>query len=465
MAPNYDKLDFIFGTNWNRTVMQGLLESWQQGDFSNLPNIDLLTGVQLKGAYGAFSAETNTIYLSSDFLLNYAGNVSAIANVMLEEIGHAVDNMINSTDTPGDEGDLFQRVIQGVSITADELEVLRTENDMTTLNVNGRTLWVEQSNVHPFAGTSDGVVNIRTGPGTNNAIVGTLHLNQRVTFDAVATGTTHWDARERINDNRWFRIQGTNNWVSAAFITGNPSAIPPSPPPQPPVVSPPRNNIFTGTSDGVVNIRTGPGTNNAIVGTLHLNQRVTFDAVATGTTHWDARERINDNRWFRIQGTNNWVSAAFITGGPGTPPPIAPFPPSSNALMATPDWWSALQRGALTNQFRDVDGYFGAQCWDLVALVTGDRRHAATQWRAGSNVMSSRNIAPGTAIATFKGPNGTYQGHTAIFESYGVRNGVEGFWAWHQNFPTGSGIQRHFIPTNGNRALNNDAREYFIVLR
>lgn len=147
-----------------------------------------------------------------------------------------------------------------------------------------------------FRGVADGVVNVRSGPGTSNSIVGSLSTGSSRTFDAVARGTTHWDSREQRNDDRWFRIQGTNQWVSAAFITGNP--------------------LFTGTVDTTLNVRSGPGTSNSIVGSLSTGSSQTFDATTVGTTHWDTREGKNENRWFRIQGTDRWVSAAFITGNP-----------------------------------------------------------------------------------------------------------------------------------------------------
>jgi surface antigen len=147
-----------------------------------------------------------------------------------------------------------------------------------------------------FRGTSDGQLNVRSGPGTNSSIVGSLSLNSSRNFDAVSRSTTVWDSREQRNDDRWFRIQGTNQWVSGAFITGNP--------------------VFNGTADGSLNVRSGPGTNFPVVGSLATNNSRTFDATTVGTTHWDAREGKNENRWFRLQNTNQWVSAAFITGNP-----------------------------------------------------------------------------------------------------------------------------------------------------
>lgn len=147
-----------------------------------------------------------------------------------------------------------------------------------------------------FRGTVDGQLNVRSSPGTNSSIVGSLSPNTSRNFDAVSRSTTVWDAREQRNDDRWFRIQGTNQWVSGAFITGNP--------------------VFNGTADGSLNVRSGPGTNFPVVGSLATNNSRTFDATTVGTTHWDAREGKNENRWFRLQNTNQWVSAAFVTGNP-----------------------------------------------------------------------------------------------------------------------------------------------------
>ncbi|BBD55141.1 hypothetical protein NIES204_24420 [Planktothrix agardhii NIES-204] len=147
-----------------------------------------------------------------------------------------------------------------------------------------------------FRGTVDGQLNVRSSPGTNSSIVGSLSPNSSRNFDAVSRSTTVWDAREQRNDDRWFRIQNTNQWVSAAFITGNP--------------------LFNGATDGNVNVRSGPGTNFPVVSSLATNNSRTFDATTVGTTHWDAREGKNENRWFRLQNTDRWVSASFITGNP-----------------------------------------------------------------------------------------------------------------------------------------------------
>ncbi|QYO62715.1 hypothetical protein [Leptolyngbya sp. 7M] len=66
---------------------------------------------------GAFSAETNTIYLFEDFLSRHIDNPQAVAAVLLEEIGHSLDAQLNSTDTPGDEGAIFAALVQGHSLS------------------------------------------------------------------------------------------------------------------------------------------------------------------------------------------------------------------------------------------------------------------------------------------------------------------------------------------------------------
>ena len=488
-----NKMNQAFGDSFDTTVSDAIANQFAQGDFSDIPEIEILSAATMNGANGAFSEATNKIYLSREFVATNAGNVDAIAGVVLEETGHYIDSKINVKDAAGDEGDIFSRIVQGKEISASEFVALKAEEDTAIIRVGGKDILIEQSlpstneqwdrasgddtlfdgnlsngesspevqqvyrnlvrtilgrevsaqvrmtagyafdqsyrngfgkwhagidigapvgtpvraavggtlielqrnpeannravgiqgtdgnlwvyghlqnlsvpigsristgqqfasignpsaphlhlevqsntrtykvtngahpdqnfvlretmsplqafwqlggNVTPpppppssaFRGTVDAPVNIRSGPGTNFSIVGSLSTGNSRTFDSVARGTSHYDSREQRDDNRWFRIQGTNNWVSGAFITGNP--------------------LFNGSVDASVNVRSGPGTNFSIVGSLSTGNSQTFDATTVGTTHWDTREGRNENRWFRIQNTDRWVSAAFITGNP-----------------------------------------------------------------------------------------------------------------------------------------------------
>jgi len=443
------KMNLAFGENWDAAGAKALAEGWFHGDFSDIPSVKVVSSAEIGGANGAFATATDTIYLSKEFLARNAANPAAVADVLLEEIGHSVDARLNVTDAPGDEGAIFAAVVQGKELSKPEILALKSEDDTTTITLGGKTIFIEQSSpsefqinlnsanysrsgnkfvasnntggtylwctdfafgralekgllqnysglggqisghagawddqagswgrqalansfvvwdpnqggagsvghvgfvervnangsfviseanfgsaimsfnsrtINPgtnafnsakfvylsgnptpnpitpgtlFRGTVDGQVNVRSSPGTNSSIVGSLTPNTNRNFDAVSRSTTVWDAREQRNEDRWFRIENTNQWVSAAFITGNP--------------------VFNGTADESVNVRSGPGTNFPVVGSLGTNNSRTFDATTVGTTHWDAREGRNENRWFRLQNTDQWVSAAFITGNP-----------------------------------------------------------------------------------------------------------------------------------------------------
>jgi hypothetical protein len=56
-------------------------------------------------------------------------NPAAVADVLLEEIGHSVDARLNVTDSPGDEGAIFAAVVQGKELSEGELQGLKSEDD------------------------------------------------------------------------------------------------------------------------------------------------------------------------------------------------------------------------------------------------------------------------------------------------------------------------------------------------
>ncbi|MFM6157009.1 MAG: hypothetical protein ACKPE3_29110, partial [Sphaerospermopsis kisseleviana] len=60
--------DTAFGTQYNRSVAEILRLQWQAGDFSQLPEIEILDSSILGNANGAYASSTNKIYLSNSFL-------------------------------------------------------------------------------------------------------------------------------------------------------------------------------------------------------------------------------------------------------------------------------------------------------------------------------------------------------------------------------------------------------------
>ncbi|MDY7050444.1 MAG: Calx-beta domain-containing protein, partial [Microcystis panniformis WG22] len=130
-------------TSYDLVKATQLRQQWQSRDFSQLPEIEVLSDEVLGTANGSYSSSTNKIYLSASFL-NTASSATII-NVILEEIGHYVDAQINQVDSAGDEGAIFAELVRGNSLDVATLDALRAENDQKTIIVNGEIIQVEQN--------------------------------------------------------------------------------------------------------------------------------------------------------------------------------------------------------------------------------------------------------------------------------------------------------------------------------
>jgi uncharacterized protein YgiM (DUF1202 family) len=144
------------------------------------------------------------------------------------------------------------------------------------------------------------VLNIRSGPGTNYNIIGTVQKSDRV----VCIGANA--------DQSWIEIRradGFIGWCFAQYL--QPVNAPPPPPPPPIIVSPQYQVTAVG-----LNIRSGPGTSYSIAGTLKQN-----DIVAGLSANSDAS-------WIQIKrsdGLVGWCFAQYLT--PTNSPPSPPPPP------------------------------------------------------------------------------------------------------------------------------------------
>ncbi|WP_138498340.1 Calx-beta domain-containing protein [Nostoc sp. PA-18-2419] len=144
------KMASIFGGSRDLNRLQALSSSWAIGDFSQLPTIEVLPSNSMHGANGAFSEVTRTIYLSSDYLSQGLSNpdplTGGITGVLLEEIGHFVDTLINpGSDTTGDEGELFAATVMGLPLSNAEKLLINSEDDRGFVTINGKAIAVEQS--------------------------------------------------------------------------------------------------------------------------------------------------------------------------------------------------------------------------------------------------------------------------------------------------------------------------------
>jgi Ca2+-binding RTX toxin-like protein len=82
--------------------------------------------------------------------LNVASSESLV-KVILEEIGHYVDAQINPVDSAGDEGAIFASLVLGETLSTQELQALKAEDDTAYITLNGQQIQIEQQN---FTGTN-----------------------------------------------------------------------------------------------------------------------------------------------------------------------------------------------------------------------------------------------------------------------------------------------------------------------
>jgi Ca2+-binding RTX toxin-like protein len=173
-----------FGGGFDPLLLQELRQQWLVGDFSVIPNIEVLAGGELAGANGAYAAETDRIYLSADFLAT-AGAESVVA-VLIEEIGHRIDRLLNGhLDSAGDEGEIFSALVRGIDLSAEELAALKVQNDHAVIVVNGASIAVEENTFNGGSGNDTyggspnnddiygyGGSDVLSGAGGNDTIYG-----------------------------------------------------------------------------------------------------------------------------------------------------------------------------------------------------------------------------------------------------------------------------------------------------
>jgi len=140
-----DGINLAFGENWDAAGAKALAEEWYKGNFSDIPPLKFVSSAEIGSANGAFAATTDTIYLSKEFLARNVANPAAVADVLLEEIGHSVDSQLNVTDSPGDEGAIFGAIVQGKELSEGELQGLKSEDDTANVLFNGQVRSIEKA--------------------------------------------------------------------------------------------------------------------------------------------------------------------------------------------------------------------------------------------------------------------------------------------------------------------------------
>jgi hypothetical protein len=182
----------------NTEVADNLRQKWILGDFSQLPDIEIRSEAELNGANGGFSAYTNRIYLSREFLTQHSNSQTAITSVLLEEIGHFLDSKVNTFDAAGDEGAIFSALVRGKHLSTQQLQALRIENDLTTANIDGLPVVIEQSTAYTGTNLGQAVSSLST---FFKDLQGT---QQVLSFESVCELANNGSVIKRINAIRFF---------------------------------------------------------------------------------------------------------------------------------------------------------------------------------------------------------------------------------------------------------------------
>ncbi|MFM6860941.1 MAG: beta strand repeat-containing protein, partial [Dolichospermum sp.] len=198
----WNLFDTAFGTQYNRSGAEILRLQWLSGDFSQLPQIEILDSSILGNANGAYASSNNQIYLSANFVAT--STAEAISAVLLEEIGHFIDAHINLSDSAGDEGEKFSALVRGQNLTTQELGRINIENDWANITVDGKVIAVEQAapivlTVTTTADQNDG--SATGGLSLRDAIL-IANANPTTDYEIQLTGGTTYNLTSNgINEN------------------------------------------------------------------------------------------------------------------------------------------------------------------------------------------------------------------------------------------------------------------------
>ncbi|BAY97276.1 hypothetical protein NIES37_12140 [Tolypothrix tenuis PCC 7101] len=134
-----NQMQLAFGKGWDLQQATNLIKGIVNG--KSIPQIDILPieSLQAKGAYAG-----DSIYLAQELFSN-PEKPEALVSVLLEELGHYVDSHLNVQDSPGDEGAIFAQLVLNQPLQGEELLALKAEDDSAILNLNGKSILVEQA--------------------------------------------------------------------------------------------------------------------------------------------------------------------------------------------------------------------------------------------------------------------------------------------------------------------------------
>ncbi|MBD2495580.1 calcium-binding protein [Nostoc sp. FACHB-280] len=111
----WNLFETVFGNQYNHTAANNLHSQWQAGDFSQFPEIEIISNSVFDDNQTGYVGSTNKIYLSESFVST--ATPAAIKAVLLTEIGNFIHGVVQPTDTSGDKGAIFADLVLNNSST------------------------------------------------------------------------------------------------------------------------------------------------------------------------------------------------------------------------------------------------------------------------------------------------------------------------------------------------------------
>ena len=98
----------VYGENYNRGEAESLRQRALVNDFGWLPSVEYVDAATLNGGQAAYDTASATIFINRELQGTALGG-----QYFIEEVGHHLDAQLNTSDTAGDEGEVFQRLLAG----------------------------------------------------------------------------------------------------------------------------------------------------------------------------------------------------------------------------------------------------------------------------------------------------------------------------------------------------------------
>jgi len=130
-------LERIFGATMDWTSAYKYLSAFRKGDFSLLPPVTILPPVDMPNLWGGYSRILGQIFISADCPPHLQ------TEILLEEIGHFLDQELCVEETPGDEGVLFAAAVLNRNPENQQRTQWATETELHAVTFQGRSHLVE----------------------------------------------------------------------------------------------------------------------------------------------------------------------------------------------------------------------------------------------------------------------------------------------------------------------------------